>query len=166
MQGAMNMRLDRPQHWLWLAAKRCVLPAALIAAFILAVPVRATPATTVTITTHVDFSGPTAQGTFIASPPLCASGSFIDDVLSIIGSGQPPVFTALVRRTFTCADGSGTFALQVSVKFPREATGSVEWSVFSGIGAYTALHGTGRVSFASTGPLTGMDNFSGAVHFD
>jgi hypothetical protein len=127
-------------------------------------PVRATPSTPVTISTTLDFSGPVPQGTFVASAPLCPSGAAVDNILSVIGSSQPPVFIAHVRRRLTCADGSGTITLQFTVQLPRELTGSQPCSILDGTGTFSTLRGTGSLSLPAETP--GTDLFTGTVHFD
>ena len=125
----------------------------------------ASPGTPITITAQVDLSTPAATGTFVASAPLCPSGTFADDILAR-GGGPSPVTTLLIRRTHTCDDGSGTFIFHMLGQFPRQDTGSTPWSVFSGTGAYTTLHGSGTSTFVLTGPTSGISTSTGEVHFD
>jgi hypothetical protein len=123
----------------------------------------ASPATPITITAQVDLSTPAATGTFVASAPLCPSGTFADDILAR-GGGPSPVTTLLIRRTHTCDDGSGTFIIQLIGVFTPQFPGP--WSVFSGTGAYTTLHGSGTSTFVLTGPTSGISTLIGEVHFD
>jgi hypothetical protein len=122
----------------------------------------ASPATPITINTVDDFSTPHPTGTFVASAPLCASGTFID----LIVNHEDIANKFLVDRTLTCDDGSGTFTIHLHVQFPRQATDSAPWSINGGTGAYTTLHGTGTWTTVSTGPTSGADTLTGEVHFD
>ena len=113
----------------------------------------ASSSTPITITiTSIDFSVPHPTGTFVARAPLCPSGTFIDHIVNVEIAKQ-----YLIDRTLTCDDGSGTFDILFHVLFTRLITGSAPWSVNSGTGAYTTLHGTGMWS---------GDTLTGEVHFD
>ena len=126
----------------------------------------ASPASSITLTTAIQFGPPANHGTFVASAPLCPSGTFVDE-FEAAGGGQSPQFTALLHKTLTCDDGSGTFTIQFHAHFPREAVGgSTPWVVLRGTGAYATLHGTGSLAFVSTGPTTGVETLTGEVHFD
>lgn len=125
----------------------------------------ASPSTPITITTQIVFGPPANHGTFVASAPLCASGTFVDQ-FHTAGGGQSPQFTALLYKTLTCDDTSGTFTIQFHAHFPRQATGeSTPWTVLSGTGAYANLHGTGTLTlvFTDTG---GVETLTGEVLFD
>jgi hypothetical protein len=120
--------------------------------------------------TPVTISGQTAfgsPGTFTTSPGagLCASGTTSDKVFASGGqSGNHLLFHNI--KTFTCDDGSGTFTLNVQAMlvFGNPAD-SFTWSVTSGTGAYTRLHGTGTgVGFEGVNEVD--DSYSGSVHFN
>lgn len=126
----------------------------------------ATSGTPVTIGAHTTFDG--SPGTFTTAPGgtgLCASGT-TTDVSSATGfrSGNHVLFHDL--KTFTCDDGSGTFTLnlQVMLGFGNSAD-SFTWSVMSGTGAYTNLHGTGS-GVGLEGPGEVDDFYTGSVHFN
>jgi hypothetical protein len=128
--------------------------------------VHASPASSITLTTAIQFGPPANHGTFVASAPLCPSGTFVDE-FETAGGGQSPQFTALLDKTLTCDDGSGTFTIQFHAHFPREDVGgSTPWVVLRGTGAYATLHGTGSLTFIHTGPTTGVETLTGEVHFD
>jgi hypothetical protein len=128
----------------------------------------ATPPTPVTI--HVQSIFANSFGTFTTSGAgLCASGTTTDDSLGKLfatgyQSGTHVNFHDL--KTFTCDDGSGTFAalLQVRYVFDAPAT-TFSWVIMSGTGDYTKLHGTGN-GIGSQLPGEVDDTFTGAVHFD
>lgn len=126
----------------------------------------ATPPTSATITTAILFGPPANHGTFVATAPLCPTGTFVDE-FQTAGGGPSPQFTALLYKTLTCDDGSGTFTIQFHAHFPREDEGgSTPWTVLSGTGAYATLHGTGNLTFVRTGPVSGIETLTGKVHFD
>ena len=105
-------------------------------------------------------------GTFTTSGAgLCPSGTTTD--LSP-GTGFPSGFLANFhdRKTFTCADGSGTFTADVQAhEIFGSGTVSFTWNILSGTGAYTNLRGSGNgVSDVLATELD--DHFVGAVHFN
>src|SRR5829696_8086713 len=89
-------------------------------------------------------------GTFTASDPLCPSGTFVDDFVGGGGafqSGHVFYHGSTVRKTFTCADGSGTFTIlfhpQLSPATPAGCEEAGPFVVGGGTGAYTQLRGHG-----------------------
>jgi hypothetical protein len=76
------------------------------------------------------------RGTFSASAPFCASGTFVDLSNDFLNSFQD-------TRRYTCSDGSGTLiTLQehwYEVKLPFTDT----WSIVSGTDRYANLRGRG-----------------------
>ena len=96
----------------------------------------------VTIDIHEDFAE--ATGTFTAqSAVLCVSGT-TSTLTRVTGSGATLNFHSL--KTFTCADGSGTFTLRIQARvMPCAASDWGSWSVAGGTGDYEDLHGTGTV---------------------
>lgn len=89
-------------------------------------------------------------GTFTASDPLCPSGTFVDDFVGGGGafqSGHVFYHGFTVRKTFTCADGSGTFTIlfhpQLSPATPAGCEEAGPFAVIGGTGAYTQLRGHG-----------------------
>ena|SRR5215216_3228019 len=71
------------------------------------------------IVTDITFSEEGAFGTFTATAPLCPSGMFVDEFVAGGGFQSGRVFAATVRKTLTCADGSGTFTI---LFHPQETT--------------------------------------------
>jgi len=124
----------------------------------------ATTPTPVTIDIQTPFA--TGIGTFTTSGAgLCPSGTTTDQLF-----GTPPdgKFHANFHdlKTFTCADGSGTFTANVQAHLIFGApTDSFTWNILSGTGAYTNLHGSGTgVGDELANEID--DHFVGAVHFD
>ena len=135
-----------------------------VAAFAGAGPALATTPTPVTI--EVTTLIATGTGTFTTSGAgLCPSGTTTDQVF---GTGGQSGFHANFhdRKTFTCADGSGTFTANVQAHLIfGSPTDSFTWNILSGTGAYTNLHGSGN-GVGEELPTELLDHFTGAVHFD
>jgi hypothetical protein len=97
------------------------------------------------------------QGSFTAPPPLCPSGTWIGN-----GSGG---------RTFTCADGSGTFSALFDGNLEHVQGTSGAWQIVSGTGSLATLRGggTGHVD-SSTGTssptVVFSDTWTGVVDLD
>ncbi|MDQ2965543.1 MAG: hypothetical protein M3R57_06820 [Chloroflexota bacterium] len=98
------------------------------------------------------------KGTFTASPPLCASGSWL-------GNGEG-------RRVFTCNDGTGTFTASFAGELEHRTGATGRWTIASGTGNYAALRGKGTATIdfstgdETTSPITFTDTWSGIVDFD
>jgi hypothetical protein len=101
-------------------------------------------------------------GTFTTSGAgLCPSGTTTDQEFGTGGqSGLLANFHDL--KTFTCADGSGTFTANVQAQlifgFPAD---SFTWNILSGTGAYTNLRGSGN-GVGDEQPTAIDDHFAGA----
>jgi len=136
---------------------------ALCVAALTASPALATTPTPVTI--EVITSSP-AGGTFTTSGAgLCPSGTTTDQVA---GTPHHNRFHANFHdlKTFTCADGSGTFTANVQAHLIfGSPTDSFSWTILSGTGAYTNLHGSGN-GVGDELPAEIDDHFAGAVHFN
>jgi len=93
-----------------------------------------------TIDVHSAFADP--AGSFTAdSPVLCPEGTTHDET-RVVGSDQVLNFKNV--KTFTCADGSGTFTLRINAQvMPCSSTDRGAWSVIGGTGAYEGLRGAG-----------------------
>jgi hypothetical protein len=92
---------------------------------------------------------------------ICASGT-VDDTRIIFAGFQSGRGAQIpVRKTFTCADGSGTFFVKIQVHLDFEsATESFSWVVMGGTGDHSNLRGSGDGSTVSDGsdPQTGNCN--------
>ena len=113
-----------------------------------------------TITDHVDNNS--GVFTFTATGPLCASGTFEDDVsvLAFAHSEQARSGggNVLIRSTYTCDDGSGTFneLKHIQLTFTEEGfTGVGPVEILGGTGAYAGIVGHG-VGVGSTNEATGI----------
>jgi hypothetical protein len=102
------------------------------------------------IVTDITFGPGEPFGTFIAEEPLCPSGTFVDEQIGGGGafrSGDVFYHAFTVLKTFTCADGSGTFTILFHPQFtPATPAGCEEagpFSVVGGTDAYTQLRGHG-----------------------
>ena len=122
-------------------------------------------ATPTPVTIEVITTSP-AGGTFTTSGAgLCPSGTTTDQNF---GTGGQSGFHANFhhRKTFTCADGSGTFTANVQAHLIfGSPTDSFTWNILSGTGAYTNLHDSGN-GIGDELPTETVDHFTGAVHFD
>lgn len=123
-------------------------------------------ATTPTPVTIEVITASPAGGTFTTSGAgLCPSGTTTDQVF---GSPRQPETHANFHdlKTFTCADGSGTFTANVQAHLIFDSPAdSFTWNILSGTGEYTNLRGSG--SGVGDELETGVnDHFIGTVHFD
>ncbi|MBA2553728.1 MAG: hypothetical protein H0V10_08545 [Geodermatophilaceae bacterium] len=125
--------------------RRSVLTVALVVAataFLGSGTATAAPATQVVINATVDFE--TGVGSFVAvGGGVCRSGATSDvSVVRPLGG----IITFDVHKTFTCADGSGTFTLRIFAGVhPCARFNSGVWRVAAGTGAYETLSGSGQL---------------------
>jgi hypothetical protein len=147
--------------------RKLVLVASTVALLVLAAPVHATPPQATSITAEM-FAEPENgfDGTFTATGPICSSGTVTQLDRLFVGYESGREAQILVRHLFTCADGSGSFVLQLNVRLSFETfTTEFNWSVLSGTGTYEKLHGTGSGYDVLTD--TGLrDFYTGATHID
>jgi hypothetical protein len=140
----------------------------LLAVFAIAQPAHAAENVSFTINQQIDFEA--GVFTFTATDPLCPSGTFEDDVrvAAFAHSEQARTggFNLLIRATFTCADGSGTFDMlkHVFITFTGEdsstSTGPVQ--ILGGTGDFEGIIGHGvDVGHAEGG--TGVSTITGFV---
>jgi hypothetical protein len=113
-----------------------------------------------TMTDQVNFN--TGVFTFTATAPLCASGTFEDDVKVAAFAHSEQARSGggfvLIRSTYTCDDGSGTFNMlkHLQLTFTEEGftdIGPVE--ILGGTGAYAGIVGHG-VTVGGTNDATGI----------
>jgi hypothetical protein len=133
-----------------------------------ATPLLADVPQAVTITTQVVFN-PQINGTFVATGPICSTGTvhFVDAVSGI----GPAAFNVNALQEFVCDDNSGTFILRLHPQGnERPKDGFVlngPWSVWGkGTGTYESLSGHGEfgVVFDFTSvPLEGEETYVGFV---
>jgi hypothetical protein len=137
---------------------------ALCAAILAVGPAPSALAKPMQVTLHLDGSHPLDGfhvGTFTGTSPLCSSGSWQGH-----GNGT---------RTFTCADGTGTFLAHFTGALEHVLGATGPWSITEGTGTYASLRGRGSAHIDSsvgsdddtTGPRpTFSDTWTGVVDFD
>jgi hypothetical protein len=117
-----------------------------------------------TITETIDFEN--GDFDFVATGPLCPSGTFEDTVVAAgIAHHDPSKVDLLIRTVYTCADESGTFFALKHVFLEFTETGSTSTGpiqLLGGTGVYTTLSGHGVDNGVSTGP-TGLGSISGFI---
>jgi hypothetical protein len=129
--------------------RRISIIAAAVACIALAIAAPAS-AQDPSIVTDITFGQGAPFGTFTAEEPLCPVGTFVDDDIGGGGafrSGHVFYHGITVRKTLTCADGSGTFTILFHPQFTPATPAACEeagpFSVVGGTGAYTRLRGNG-----------------------
>jgi len=130
--------------------RRLALLAALgCLAFAAAPPAYAQEPTIVTNITFPEEGEP--FGTFTASEPLCPSGTFVDQFIGgggALRSGHVDYNANAILKTFTCADGSGTFTILFHPQFtpatPAGCDAAGPFTVIGGTGDYARLRGVGN----------------------
>jgi hypothetical protein len=133
-----------------------------------ATPLLAAAPQAVTITTQVVFN-PEINGTFVATGPICSTGTvhFVDDVIGI----GPRAFNVNALTEFVCDDNSGSFALRLHPQAngrPKDGFAlNGPWSVWGkGTGAYSSLSGHGEFGVVfdeESDPLEGVETYVGFV---
>jgi hypothetical protein len=122
-----------------------------------------------TITEQINFA--TGDATFIATGPLCGSGTFADDVKVVApnpessGIDSSGTLHFLIRTVYTCDDGSGTFNALKHVFFTfneNDVTNTGPIQLLGGTGAFTGLRGHGVDNGTSNGE-EGVGNISGFI---
>ena len=134
-------------------------------------PAQAIGTAAFTITESVDFAVEGAN-TFTATGPLCAAGTFVDDVQTQAPSGgsfngpdHSGGFNLVIRTTYSCTDGSGSFFALKHVHITFTDTGLTNTGpiqLLGGTGAYTQLTGHGVDNGTASGD-TGTGLISGFV---
>jgi len=135
-----------------------------------AAPLLADAPQAVTITTQVVFD-PEIRGTFVATGPICSTGTvqFVDDVIAV----GPAAFNVNALTQFTCDDNSGAFTLRLHPQAngrPKDGFAlNGPWSVWGkGSGAYRSLSGHGEFGVVfeeGSDPLEGTETYVGFVNF-
>lgn len=122
----------------------------------------------VTITTQVTFN-PDASGTFVATGPICSTGTF-SLVREIIASG-PGAFNVNAVEQFVCDDNSGAFFIRLHPQANARPKDGFDlngpWSVWGkGTGDYESLAGHGEFGVVfdrGSDPVTGRETYVGFV---
>lgn len=151
---------------------RSVLAAGMaIALSCAATPLLAAAPQAVTITTQVVFN-PLINGTFVATGPICSTGTlhFVDEAFGI----GPAAFNVNALTEFVCDDNSGSFTLRLHPQANGRAKNGFAlngpWSVWGkGTGAYSSLSGHGEfgvVFVEDSDPLEGVETYVGFVNLN
>jgi hypothetical protein len=107
----------------------------------LAATAGASSRTPVTLTVTTLVIGGT--GTFVADGVVCPDGT-TSDVAFTTGGGNVAIYHS--DKTFVCADGSGTFTIQLTASRYAGVPGTTgTWKVATGTGAYESLKGSGKL---------------------
>jgi len=129
----------------------------------------AAPPEPFTITETIDFNSPEPP-TFTATGPLCASGTFEDEVVGDRFRGHPDTtgkFNLLIRTVYTCDDGSGSFKAQkhvfVTLNEDESSTNTGPITLHGGSGDYTRLSGHGVDNGSTTADGLGTGHISGEL---
>jgi hypothetical protein len=141
----------------------------LLAVFVIAQPAHAAENVPFTITENIDFEAEVF--TFEATEPLCPLGTFEDDVAVAAFAHSEQArsggFNLLIRATFTCDDGSGTFDMlkHVFITFAEDgsstSTGPVQ--IVGGTGDYEGIIGHGVDVGAASAEGIGEGHITGFV---
>jgi hypothetical protein len=160
-------------HWSWgvTMSRMLRITAAvigLLTVFAVAGPAHAAERVSFTIDEQIDFEA--GVFTFTATEPFCPSGTFEDDVsvaaFAHSEQARSGGFNLLIRATFTCADGSGTFDMlkHVFITFTGEdsstSTGPVQ--ILGGTGDFDGIVGHG-VDIGTAAGGTGVGEITGWV---
>ena len=136
---------------------------ATLTALVAAGTATASPATLVTITSDVSFVDPTSP--FIATGGVICSAGTVSNVFTRFTGFQSNTHAQiLVLHRFVCPDGTFDILLRVGLSFTDFATEGT-WSVHDGTGAYSKLHGTGRITGVNQGDSV-LDTYTGKMHID
>ncbi len=129
--------------------------AAILVLMAFVAPVAASSPQHVTIVSNVTFNpdGPnhgdfTATGKAVDRGLICGHGTFVDTFLRFSDHEYPDgLVRLLVRKAFTCADGSGTFSGTLWIKADfNTGIESFVWIIQGETGRYRHLQGAGRGS--------------------
>ena len=118
----------------------------------------------VTIVLEGVAAGQGIRGTFTASGPLCAEGTFVD------GTAAPRGEKIRVKRVLTCGGRGDVVFVYDGVTENRDGEGT--WKIFSATGEFAALRGKGSARNVATSydPAKGTGTFrntwSGIAAFD
>ena len=147
--------------------RTCVALAVLACvAVIVAPPAHAQDTTIITDVTFPEQGAP--FGTFTATAPLCPSGTFVDQFVAAGGFPSGHAHAVTVRKTFTCADGSGTFTVlfhpQLTQATPSGCEEAGPFAVVGGTGAYAKLRGHGDFCLLPLASGRFNESFTGTFH--
>lgn len=109
-------------------------------------------------------------GTFIASGPavdaglICSAGDVVDDSNPAVGWQSGVIIKLVVHKHFYCADGSGSFEMNMNVLlFMPASRTSAQWIIVGGDGAYGSLIGNGSLTAEGSESGALIDTYFGRV---
>jgi hypothetical protein len=139
----------------------------MLGALVAAGPASAAAPVPFTMADEVNFESGVA--TFTATGPLCASGTFVDDVkVSAFAQSEHARSgggNVLIRGTYSCDDGSGTFEMLKHLHLGFTETGFTDAGpveILGGTGAYAGVTGHGFTTGETVGE-TGGGTTTGSV---
>jgi hypothetical protein len=145
-----------------------LLVAGMLAALLTAGPASAAAPVPFTMTDKVNFD--TGVFTFTATSPLCASGTFVDDVKVAAFAHSDHARSGggnlLIRSVYTCDDGSGTFNMLKHLHITNTETGFTDTGpleIHGGTGAYARITGHAFTTGETVGAI-GAGTETGVVH--
>ena len=127
---------------------------------------QAAPPEPFTITEDINFN--TGENNFTATGPLCASGTFEDEVVTV-GAGNAPIpkVNLRIRTVYTCDLTGDTFLAQKHVFIAANEDGSSTntgpITLKGGTGAFTGLSGHGFDNGTATAGGIGVGEISGVL---
>ena len=138
-----------------------LLVAGMLATLLAAGPASASAAPVpFSIADEVNFDS--GEFTFTSTSPLCASGTFVDDVNVAAFARSEHAHSGggilLIRSVYTCDDGSGTFKMLKHLTLTFTETGFTTagpLEILGGTGAYAGITGHGFGSGESVGAIGG-----------
>ena len=135
-----------------------LLMAGMLAALLTAGPASAAAPVPFTIADEVNFDS--GVFTFTATSPLCASGTFVDDVkvsaFARSAQARSGGGVLLIRSVYTCDDGSGTFKMLKHLQLTFTETGFTTdgpIEILGGTGAYAGITGHGFTTGETVGAI-------------
>ncbi len=112
---------------------------------------------------HGDFH---ATGAAVDQGVICASGTVVDTRIQLAGGQSNRGLQIPVRKSFTCADGSGTIQIKIQVHLDFATnTETFSWVVLSGTGDYAGLAGAGSGTTVTDGSVPQTGNFNTYLGF-
>jgi hypothetical protein len=134
------------------------------------VPAAASSPVNVKITSAMVFLGNT--GTFEVSGPaveaglICPEGNVYDTKYRSAGSDSKRFINLFVHKLFVCADGSGSFEMDLNLRIFSPPRTKGTWRIVDGDGAYARLHGNGKLSASGAVENIVIDLYTGKLHND
>jgi len=111
-----------------------------------------------------NFGDFTASGPAVDAGVLCRAGTFADNGIRFAGFQGNNLVQLQVLKTFTCADGSGTFGVKMQIRADfNTGMETFNWVITDGSGAYDSLHGSGTGSTVPDAPIGNINTFEGLL---